>query len=106
MKNTRRDPEGTFTRSALEALQHAYNLRSKRAERVTALYHQHGALTPLTSGCEQTHFPEDEKDWLRANARYIAETVDYAIARWKSAGRRLDTLRPFIQQARHEGSRY
>lgn len=92
--------------SAIDKLREARALRQARADRLVKLYATHGERGPLISGIEQDHFPEADRDWLRANARAIAATIDAAHQLWKQAGRRDHTFRRILDQYRVEGSRY
>lgn len=55
---------------------------------------------PLISGVVRDHFPDAIKDRLRFYARLIGEQTDQAVRLWQQAGRRIETLRPRLQDAR------
>lgn len=69
-------------------------------------YAQYGAQGPLTSGVEQTHWPDELKDRLRANAREIGQAVADAMTLWHKAGKRQHTFRREAQKYHVDGSRY
>lgn len=105
-KPTRKDPANQHTLEALGCLEAARNLRKTRASWISEACAKHGWLGPLTSGCEQTHWPEELKDRLRANARAITKAHDDAFACWRKAGRQHATLRARLDDYRVPGSRY
>lgn len=65
-----------------------------------SLNHGTGAII---SGIYSDHFPDMTKESLRTYAGLISEHTDLAIVQWRTAGRRLDTLRPIIQASRERG---
>lgn len=105
-KPTRKDPANQHTLEALSCLGAARNLRTTRASWVREAYAKYGDRGPLTSGCEQEHWPEELKDRLRANAREIGQAVMDAFACWRQAGRQHDTLRALLDDYHVDGSRY
>lgn len=106
MKPTKRDPNGQHTLEALGCLEAAKDLRKLRATMVQDAMTIYDWKGPLTSGCEQTHWPEEIKDLLRVNAQAIRLSTDHALKCWRQAGRRNETLRAILPQYHVEGSRY
>ena len=103
---TRKDPTLELTVSALGCLAAAKALRMRRASWIEEAIKAYAWIGTLTSGCEQTHWPDEVKDRLRTNARAIGQAVEDAYTCWRKAGRQLSTLRPIAATYRTEGSRY
>lgn len=105
-KPTRKDPSNQITLEALGCLAAARNLRVTRVSWVKGAYALHGERGPLTSGCEQTHWPEELKDRLRANCREITKATEDAFVCWRQAGRQASTLRAILHDYHVDGTRY
>lgn len=103
---TRKDPDNRLYLETIGILNAVRNLRTARASWIADAIRAHGWHGPLTSGCEQTHWPDDVKDRLRTNAREIGRGLDDAMKVWQSSGRRLHTFRAMLPAYQVEGSRY
>lgn len=54
----------------------------------------------VIAGIYSDHFPDEIKTQLRFYASLIGHQTDIAVECWKRAGRRIETLRPYLQQSR------
>lgn len=105
---TKRDPENLITASALFALVRAQ--RSRQAWHMlqlsaSELYGDGDGR--LISGIVRSHFPNGIKTRLREYCRDISAQTDAAMHEWHKAGRRLSSLRPYLELSRRldDGSR-
>lgn len=98
---TQRDPQNQLTMAAIAHLVAAQYARERydMALSCALVVHEDGDGRDI-SGIYRNHFPQQAKNELRFYARNISEQTHSAVACWHKAGRRIDTLRPFMEQYR------
>lgn len=89
-----------YTRQAMIALATAEITQAAYYARLKQAMDEHGDIPygySYISGVYAEHFPEQTKTELRVLAHAIHPWKDTAIALWRKAGRRIDTLRPYLR---------
>lgn len=104
MKPTRKDTANVYTVSALAWLMENNGRRARYRRTLNDAIAEHGGPDGWpyvwTSGIINPAFPEPLKNTLRAYCRSMVEAEDRAYECWRLAGRRRDTLRPYVEQSR------
>lgn len=98
---TRRDPSNIATGEALMALVMAQRTRQSRDARLKWAIETYGDIVGMPiSGIYGPHFPVEVQCRLRDDAQTIGNLTDNAMRRWRKAGRRPATLKPYLEMAR------
>ncbi len=101
MRHTRRDHGNHCTLAALAHLAAAQDCRQRYDQLLQGAIARYGdTQRAAISGIYADHFPEETKDQLRFYARLIGIQVDHAVELWRKAGRKRDTLRGYLREAR------
>lgn len=91
MKPTKRDQHLLWTVSALAHLEVARHCREQHNQIFTDKYDTFMATGDIDSVAKKK---------IRAYEEFVGESIDYAIKCWQLAGRKMSTLRPYLQAAR------
>src|SRR5512146_1964571 len=99
--HTAKDPDGSWQWQAIKGLRVANEARIEYARILDAAIADYGDGNGRNiSGIYREHFPEDIKRQLRQQLATLNLCNHNAAVCWRKAGRRMDTFRRLLEQAR------